>query len=301
MGTGWAATPTVEDLRAALRPILPAAAAGTIVPRGLAPSDDPRWCAASAVVDDRWIVKFAWSEQAAQRIAHQAQILEVLHRVAPTLPLPEVVAQSRTPAMLVTRRIPVRPFFEVRHLVGVTNRDRVADDLATVLAQLHAPEVLRAAPAAAGTGVALGTDSVDPPRGERWRRVREWCDWADEVLATPSKRKVLIHGDFHGDNHLWDPVSLRLKLVVDLETAAAGEAEFDLRCLPGDCGMELFTATADRYEQLTGATLDRERIMAWHLRTVLADMRWRCEANVPLPDRRTPEEWVDDLTSRLER
>jgi hypothetical protein len=42
-----------------------------------------------------------------------------------------------------------------------------------------------------------------------------------------------------------------------------------------------------------------DRIMAWHLRTVLGDALWRAEAGIPLPDRRTPVQWVDDLAARF--
>jgi aminoglycoside phosphotransferase (APT) family kinase protein len=57
-----------------------------------------------------------------------------------------------------------------------------------------------------------------------------WCDWADAVLASPGPA-VLVHGDLHGDNQVWDHDKLRL--VVDLETAGAAEPEYDLRTLPG--------------------------------------------------------------------
>jgi hypothetical protein len=112
-------------------------------------------------------------------------------------------------------------------------------------------------------------------------------------------RTVLVHGDFNGDNHLWDEETLRLRLVIDLETVGTGEPEFDLRCLPGDCGIDLFTASVAHYEKLTGTKLDVDRIMAWHLRTVLGDALWRAEAGIPLPDKRTPVQWVDDLTARF--
>ena len=101
-------------------------------------------------------------------------------------------------------------------------------------------------------------------RPDQRDRVRSWCDWADTVLAAKG-RTVLVHGDFHGDNHLWDQETLRLRLVIDLETVGTGEPEFDLRCLPGDCGIQLFTATVVHYEELTGTELDVDRIMAWHL------------------------------------
>jgi hypothetical protein len=135
-------------------------------------------------------------------------------------------------------------------------------------------------------------------RPDQRDRVLAWCDWADTVLMADG-RTVLVHGDFHGDNHLWDSETLRLRLVIDLETVGTGEPEFDLRCLPGDCGIELFTATVAHYEKLTGTKLDVDRIMAWHLRTVLGDALWRSEAGIPLPDKRTPVQWVDDLTARF--
>jgi hypothetical protein len=68
----WLAEPTVDALRAGLRAVAPDLAEGTIVPRGLEPDDDPQWCAASAVVDGRLVVKFAWARPPALRICHQA-------------------------------------------------------------------------------------------------------------------------------------------------------------------------------------------------------------------------------------
>lgn len=303
----WLGEPTVDALRAALHTVAPELAEGTIVPRGLEPRDDPQWCAASAVVDGRFVVKFAWARPPALRIRHQARILDSLRTAAPRLPLPEVVTVSRNPAMLVLRWVQATPFFEVRHLIGHAERDRAARALATVLAELHDPGVLQVVAEACGplpeprahaTTDTLRTRFGALVRPDQRDRVLAWCDWADSVLAAQG-RTVLVHGDFHGDNHLWDAATLRLRLVIDLETAGTGEPEFDLRCLPGDCGIELFTATVAHYENLTGRTLDVDRIMAWHLRTVLGDALWRAEAGVPLPDKRTPVQWVDDLAARF--
>jgi len=183
----------------------------------------------------------------------------------------------------------------------------VAGDLAAVLAGLHDPDVLTAVSEAIGTlpePIAhASTDTLRARfgaliRSDQRDRVLTWCDWADQALASPG-RTVLVHGDLHGDNHLWDRGSLRLRLVVDWETAGAGEPEFDLRCLPGDCGIELFTATVAAYERMSGTTLNMDRIMAWHLRTVLGDALWRAEAGVALPDHRTPAQRVDDLDARF--
>lgn len=307
MDPTWLSEPTINALRAALRTVAPGLAAGTIVPRGLEPDNAPQWCAASAVVDGRFVVKFAWSRPAALRVCHEARVLGALRNAVPRLPVPEVVTASSDPAMLVLRRLPAAPFFEIRHRIGPGRRDAVARDLATVLAELHGPGVPAALiqelgplpePAAHATTDTLRARFGTLIRPDQRDRVLSWCDRADAVLAAPG-RTVAVHGDFHGDNHLWDPETLRLRLVVDLETVGTGEPEFDMRCLPGDCGVELFTETVEEYERLAGATLDVDRIMAWHLRTVLGDALWRAEAGVPLPDKRTPAQWVDDLGARL--
>jgi len=307
MDVTWLAEPTVEALRAALRRVAPGLAEGSIVPRGLGPQDDPQWCAASAVVDGRYVVKFAWSRPAALRISYQATVLDALRAAAPRLPLPETVTVAHDPAILVLRWVPAVPFFRLRHRIGPGDREPAAEDLAGVLAELHDPSVLPAVaraigplpePAAPATTDALRDGFGPLVRPDQIDRVRAWCDRADTVLATPG-RTVLVHGDLHGDNHLWDPDSLRLRLVIDVETVGAAEPEFDMRVLPSDCGIDLFLATVATYERLTGTTVDVDRVMAWHVRTVLGDVRWRAEAGVPLPDGRTPPEWVDDLTARF--
>ena len=64
-------------------------------------------------------------------------------------------------------------------------------------------------------------------------------------------------------------------------------------------GVELLTATMRHYQQITGRQLSRERVMAWHLRNALGDALWHSEAGIPLPDHRTPPQWVDDLAARF--
>jgi hypothetical protein len=110
---------------------------------------------------------------------------------------------------------------------------------------------------------------------------------------------VLVHADLHGDNQVWTHDQLRL--VVDFETASAAEPEYDLRAFPATGpGVELLTATLRHYQHITGRHLAIDRVMAWHLRTALGDALWRSEAGIPLPDHRTPEAWVDDLSTRFQ-
>lgn len=38
----------------------------------------------------------------------------------------------------------------------------------------------------------------------RARRVRAWCDWVDQVLGDIAPVNLVVHGDLHGYNQLWD-------------------------------------------------------------------------------------------------
>jgi hypothetical protein len=196
MGPSWLAEPTVDALRAALRGIAPDLADGAIAPRGLEPKNDPQWCSASAVVDGRFEVRFAWAEPPALRICYQVRLLDALRTGAPRLPLPTVVAVSRDPAMLVTRRVSAMPFFGVRHLIAPADGPAVAGDLATVL---HDPDVLRTVSEAIGplpepTAHAT-TDTLRARFGPLIRPdqrdlVLSWCDWATGRSPRPGKRDL---------------------------------------------------------------------------------------------------------------
>jgi aminoglycoside phosphotransferase (APT) family kinase protein len=267
---------------------------------------DPLWWSSSAAVGERFIAKFAWSRLAALRLAREIGILTALAR-EPKVPfLPEVVARSTDPLLLITRRVPGASLFEV---IGSIDRDRAGQQLARFLAALHQPEARERAEATVGklTGAQLppATTRVLREGFGRWARpdqrqtVTRWCDWADAALASPGPA-VLVHGDLHGDNQLWDHDELRL--VVDFETIGAAEPEYDLRTFPGPGmgpGVELLTAVMRHYQQITGRQLSPGRVMAWHLRNALGDALWRSEAGLPLPDHRTPPEWVDDLAARF--
>ncbi|MEV4261968.1 aminoglycoside phosphotransferase family protein [Kribbella sp. NPDC049584] len=257
--------------------------------------DDPMWWSASAVVGEQYVVKFAWSQPAALRLAHEIAVLAALRPAVPFLP--EVVASSTDPVLLVTRLVPGEALFDV---VDSLDRDQVGRQLAEFLRELH-NQPGHDYPAAS---LQPATTDVLREQFPRWARpdqradVISWCDWADDVLRTPGPQ-VLVHGDLHGGNQVWDQGKLRV--VVDFETAGLADAEYDLRAFPGTGpGVELLTATIRHYAQLTGRELSVERAMAWHLRTALADALWRSEGGVPLPDGRTPQAWVVDLAARFE-
>jgi aminoglycoside phosphotransferase (APT) family kinase protein len=136
--------------------------------------------------------------------------------------------------------------------------------------------------------------------GERRRIVDRWCDWIDHILAR-SPGEVVVHGDFHGFNQLWDFDRCELVAVLDLEECGLVDLHFDFRYLPGNSDTTaLVLAVVDAYERRSGLALELDRIMAWHILTVLGDALWRTEAGVALPGGGDACSYVDDVQRRLE-
>ena len=302
----WLAECSVEALRAALGAVAPELSGYPVAVPGPAGKQDPLWHSGCVPVGDRFFVKFAWSRPAALRLAREIGVLAALGR-EPKVPfLPEVVVGSMDPLLLITRRVPGTSLFEV---AGSVDPDQAARQLVRFLAALHDPATRRRAEEAVGTltGPELPprTTSILRDRLGTWIRpdqrqaVVRWCDWADIVLGSPGPA-VLAHGDFHGNNQVWERGELRL--VLDFENVGAAEPEYELRGVPGPGmgpGVELLTAIMRHYQQATGRELSSARVMAWHLRHALNDMVWRSEAGLPLPDHRTPPQWVEDLAARF--
>jgi aminoglycoside phosphotransferase (APT) family kinase protein len=268
-----------------------------------------------ATIDGRFLAKFAFSEPTAVRVWHEAGVLELLRGQA--FGVPELVAASPNPAVLVTRIVErgVPLSYELVRVSMPERVDALGAELARFLANLHAPQILALARERLDDplripepGLQATTDELrfqfTPMVGARQRaRVRRWCDWVDEQLAAPAD-VVFVHGDFHPYNQLWDAGELRLLLVADFETSGAAEPEYDFRVIPSfGPGVHLLTSTIDQYVALTGRRLSLERIMALHLRTTLGDALWRSEAGLPLllprPGGGTPGDYVDELAARF--
>jgi aminoglycoside phosphotransferase (APT) family kinase protein len=302
----WLAECSTAAISEALHAVAPELSGYSITVPDQTAKEDPQWQSATVVAGGRFVVKFAWSRPAAVRLAREIGILTSLAD-EPAVPfLPEVVASSTDPLLLVTRRVPGSSLFEVADSIDLS---KAARQLASFLGALHQPATRDRAEAVIGklTGAEIPPATTTVlrdrfcalARPDQRDSVRRWCDWADAVLAPPAPA-VLVHGDLHGDNQVWDGDELRL--VVDFENVGAVEAEYDLRTFPGPGmghGVALLTATMRHYQQITGHPLSLERVMAWHLRTALGDALWRSEAGIPLADHRTPPDWVDDLAVRF--
>ena len=144
----WLAECSVAALREAMGAVAPELSGYPVAVPGPAGKQDPLWHSGCVPVGDRVFVKFAWSRPAALRLAREIGVLAALAG-EPKVPfLPEVLASSADPLLMITRRVPGASLFEV---AGSIDPDRAARQLVRFLAALHHPAARRRAEAAVGT------------------------------------------------------------------------------------------------------------------------------------------------------
>lgn len=300
----WLESP--DELAGAVRDAEPSLAGLPVTPRNGFGQEDPKYWSANAWVGDDLVVKYAWSQPAAEQLAHEIGVLRAL--AGSRVPfLPEVVAASLDPVLLFVRRVAGSSLF---HVVDRIDRDQAGEQLARFMAALNSDstlDLLTRAGLGLATPVPQATTAELRERLGRYIRpgqrepVLRWCDWTDRVLSVPAD-PVVVHADLHGDNMVWQ--GGRLLVMLDFETVGLAEPEYDLRAFPGPGlgpGLELLLATVRHYERYAGRPVRLDRVMAWHVRTALGDALWHTEAGLPLPDHRTPPEWVDDVAARFAR
>jgi hypothetical protein len=125
----WLAECSVAAFREALQAVAPELSGCPVtlpVPDPAAKAD-PLWWSSSAALGDRFVAKFTWSRLAALRLANEIGVLTAL-AAAPTVPyLPEVVATSTDPLLLITRRVPGASLFEVADSIDPDRAGRPPD------------------------------------------------------------------------------------------------------------------------------------------------------------------------------
>ena len=307
---GWLTSPALDELRSAVDLLMPKLAGRALVLNDRVVTSDPRFFQGSAILDEAYVVKFAWSEPPARRIVREGHVLAALAAARGNLAVPPLVAAGTNPALLVTELVRGESLsWEGASQASGEPRLRLVEGLADFLAVLHDEVTLAEIKEA---GIELEVPEPQATTNEIRKRlskfvnrsrlflVNQWCDWVDEILVDQPDTS-LLHGDLHGYNLVWDPLSGSLLLVADFESSGPGDPAFDFRYLPSQAEtVDLFREVAHRYERLRGRELNLRRVMAWHIRTVLGDALWRTEANVPLPGSGgTPSSWVDELQIRL--
>lgn len=138
MAVGWLADGTEQSLRAAMAACAPQLADLPIRINAWHAQSNPLWWSSSAVIDERFVVKFAWSEIRAIRLWREGMVLERLRCLEPSLPTPELVVLSRDPALVVTRRVPGVPLsWQWASGMSAQETTEVAQQVAAFLVRLH--------------------------------------------------------------------------------------------------------------------------------------------------------------------
>lgn len=287
----------------------PELANGRIVVTPKAKQPNPLYWSGSAMVDGKFVVKFAWAEAPAIRVWREGVLLQRLAATDSDLAIPHVVSVSRRPAVVITEVVDGDPLsWEWASDRSAAEAGKLGAAIGAFLARLHAVPAERVlanlppfVPAPQADTAHLRSRYPHLVDGRRGRLVREWCEWVEDALAGRSANcEVLVHGDFHGHNQVWDHDSHRLISVLDFEETGVAEPEFDFRYLPGSSrSAELALSAVAAYEQHAGRGLDLRRALAWNVRTHLGDALWRTEAQVRLPGGGDASTWVDDLAARL--
>jgi hypothetical protein len=126
----WLAECSDAALREALEAVAPELSGYPVTVPGPAGKQDPLYHGGSELLGDRFIVKFAWSRPAALRLAREIGVLTALAR-EPKVPfLPEVIASSTDPLLLITRRVRGTSLFGVADSI---DPDRAARQLVRFL------------------------------------------------------------------------------------------------------------------------------------------------------------------------
>jgi aminoglycoside phosphotransferase (APT) family kinase protein len=240
---------------------LPAHAGGSVEPLGSGLDH------AAFLVEGELVVRFAMGDDAGDRVAREAGLLELVARHV-QVPVPRVVCSVPERGCLAYRRIPGIPLLDVPLEVRAAHRLPVADTLGAMLAALHAVPTV---------DVAHLVDVDDTPP-EQWLRdaAGAWETVAGRVpmrhhrpveallLAAPPpagpRSAVFSHNDLGIEHVLVDPDSGAVTGVIDWSDAAIVDPAVDFGLLLRDLGPDALDAALARYpSQGAGVPGLRER------------------------------------------
>jgi hypothetical protein len=278
---------TEADVRAALELVSPDLARLRIEVR---PSIAVKaeWRRSTAIVDERFAVKFAWDEAAAAGLWREVSIQQAL--AATAVKTANLVTSSERPTLIVCDVAIGRPLtYEDAGRMTRSETRGVAACMAGELARFHDAAVTAAFEVAHIARVAARPQATTNELRERlprvltvptWRRTAELLARVDELLAHPEPA-VIVHGDWHGHNLVFDHGFKTVAAVLDFGETGINEVAFDFRYLPRQAPtLHLLDSTLGAYRAATGQQVSRDRVLAWHVLTDLGDALWRTEAAV---------------------
>lgn len=217
-------------------------------------------------INDNWICKIAKDQTEGLKIENK--VLRFLEGKIKTN-IPNVAYYE--PGFLIYRKLAgIELSNELYENLNPAQKDRLADDLAIFLQELH-------------TINPVAVQALQLP----------WCDWPwpaqklleqanlihdpevqklfnqfmpNYIAIKPSINPVLIHNDLNSRNILIDPKTGALSGIIDFTDVAFQDVYFDLR-IRGNCVPELVEAVAQKYAQLIGIKLDFKRLYLYYLAT----------------------------------
>lgn len=254
---------TLEALQPVIVGAFPELAGGAFTPqlRG--------WDSFAIDVDDRLIFKFPRHAPAGERLAREAALLAIIHP-AVALPTPDMTLHDGTryggPPLFSRHAKLIGEHLEPAVYAGLpeADRDRLADDLALLYAELHA--LPADALAAAGAGPVqpwLPPDDIlegvwpvldDPLRRYAERTIGAWRALAPDPFG-------LTYGFFdgHGWNMAFDHEARRLNGVYDFGDSGFGQLQQEF-IYANMISPDLARRIIRRYAAMTGRALDEARI-----------------------------------------
>jgi len=238
------------------------------------------------IVDEQWVCRFAKNEHGIQALAREVDILDLVRRHV-DLAVPTFEYQE--PDFVAYRLIQGNPLNR-QDLVelDLSQQDRLADQLATFLRQLHA-----ISPAELQRRGIADSDAQRTPEDwlqlyadvERdvfpllWRDQRDWVDRHFAPLRTAqldlAYQPVLIHGDLAQYHILFQSrVTPDLVGIIDFGTAGLGDPAGDFAVVISMYGERFLRRMARAYPAIADA-LDRARFWAgtMELQWALAGLR----------------------------
>ncbi len=225
---------------------------------------------------DGLIFKFARHEEARIRLRREVALLTFL-RPRITMPLPQPVLFDGEEPFSQHRAIPGEKLLSDDYLMlGKGSRNALATRMAQLYAELHQLPLARMQQA--------GAVAVDPwmSPGEILERAvprlpRGYKGWAKKVVS--AYRKLAIEGDElvfgyfdgHGWNMAFDFTTATLNGVYDFADSGFGSRHRDLS-YSNWISADLTLRIIDRYEELTGIRVDRDKVMLYSSALRLAEL-----------------------------
>lgn len=230
------------------------------------------------VVDGRWIFRFPRYAQALERLEIEAAILTAIEPyITLEIPVPlylALEAREAGTAFLGYRRIEGEPLWRQSYQAlerapgSAETLDRLAGQLGSFLRELHGVPVAEVAAAVAATGHELPRDDTHEVWADLYERMREKLfphmrpdarDWAMDhfetfldCAANFEYQPVLKHSDFGTSNILFDPVSGRVRGILDFGSAGLGDPAYDFAGLLSSYGTGFLRRCGRVYPELEG-------------------------------------------------